>query len=361
VQDYGVSDRVSWTPAAVDAYTVQVFARNAGSTAWYEKTTALVYHVVAAAPVTAVALRADKPSPQLAGTPVSFTATATGGGADGVEYQFWLYAQTGKGYRLVKDYPVSGGVWAPGPGEMAGPDFYSVLVYARSRGSATPYEKSTALAYYLVAEPPVAALTLRADKASPQLAGTPVIFTATAAGGGVGEVEYQFWLATKTGVAYRLVKDYPASGGVWTAGAGEMASPDCYTVLVYARTRGSAMPYEKAAALTYYIVAEPPVASLALRADPGSPQPAGTPVTFTATATGGGAGGVEYQFWLSSVTNRVNRLVRSYAASNGTWTPGTGEMDGADCYTVLVEARNRGSVLPYERTARLQHCVDAGP
>jgi hypothetical protein len=129
-----------------------------------------------------------------------------------------------------------------------------------------------------------------------------------------------------------------------------MDGADLYTVLVYARSVGSALPYEKTFARTYCLVEEAPVTSVALAADLVSPQPAGTALTFTAAAASGGAGGVEYQFWLSTGAGGpyvpVGDATTGYSpADTWHWTP-----PAAGAYRVLVYARTAGSIAPYEAT-----------
>ena len=64
--------------------------------------------------------------------------------------------------------------------------------------------------------------------------------------------------------------------------------------MVWARLVGHTANYDQYAAITYQITV-PPLTAVALSATPASPQPVNTPITLTATPTGGG-GQVQYQF-----------------------------------------------------------------
>ncbi|MEW6489712.1 MAG: multicopper oxidase domain-containing protein [Thermodesulfobacteriota bacterium] len=101
-------------------------------------------------------------------------------------------------------------------------------------------------------------------------------------------------------------------------------------------------------------LAFPPVASVALTADPASPQAAGAQVTFTAAAAGG-SGTYEYRFWLK--TGATWAVVQPYGASD-TWEWNTtGLPDGT--YYVQVDARNAGSTATREAAKVLAYVLDS--
>ncbi len=76
---------MSWTPAAVGQYLISITAKD-GVTGT-EVNTLLPYLI--GIPLTAVSATASPASPQPPNTPITFTASATGG--PNVQYQFWLY------------------------------------------------------------------------------------------------------------------------------------------------------------------------------------------------------------------------------------------------------------------------------
>jgi hypothetical protein len=258
---YSADRALAWTPTAADSYRVMVYARALGSAVAFEKSaTRSGYYAVAEAPVTAVTLSATKASPQQVGTALTFTGAAAGGGASGVEYQFWL-ARGGGAFRVVKDYAVAGASWTPVAGDMDAADKYVVKVNARTVNSVAPFEKTASKEYVLMADPPVKSVSLSADKPSPQDIATvgEVTFTAVAVPGVPrSAVEYQFWLYTTASAKYVAVGDATtdfssANTWHWTP-----AAVDDYRVMVYARTAGSTVAYEKLKVIFYSVFAAPP-------------------------------------------------------------------------------------------------------
>jgi hypothetical protein len=87
-----------------------------------------------------VRLSASPPSPQPPNTPITWTAVAIGGTAP--EFRFWVQPQGGP-FTLAQDYsPSNTFTWTP---TVAGD--YFVIVWARSSGSSTPFEKDAVAAF----------------------------------------------------------------------------------------------------------------------------------------------------------------------------------------------------------------------
>ena len=140
-------------------------------------------------------ITADKASPQLVGTPVVFSAA--GQGASGYQYRFWL--DSGTGPTIVQDYGV-GSAWILPTSTPAGT--YRVIVHVRT-SAAVAFDARAELSYTvrLVA---ATGVTITSNIASPQVVGTPVVFTA--AGQGSSGYQYRFWLDSGTGPT--IVQDY---------------------------------------------------------------------------------------------------------------------------------------------------------
>jgi hypothetical protein len=192
-----------------------------------------------------------------------------------------------------------------------------------------------------VAVAPATGLALFSSVATPQVAGTAVVFNA-AASGGTGSYEYRFWLKDTSGV-YTLVQPFSAAT-TWNWDTTGLP-PGAYTIAVQARSAGSTSPagFDVESVTGFFIIADVgsniPATAVNIAANPGSPQAAGTPVTFTGTASGG-SGFYEYQFWLKDTTG-VYTLVRPFSQSQDwTWDT-TGASAGA--YTVAVQARSIGT------------------
>lgn len=247
VRDWQQNATLRWDTAQASGgglYTLQVRARSIGSTATYEARVNMSYTLTNDPPVSAVAVAASLPSPQQVGTPINFVATPTGGGAS-IEYQLWVYDYNGiaPAWRMVRDWqqnPTLG--WDTAQASGAGK--YSIQVRARSVGSTVLYEARSNVAFDLIADPLVTAVSVSAAPASPQTVGAQVGFIATPTGGGAN-IEYQLWVYDFNGVTptWRLMRDWQQNPLlVWdtaqASGAGK------YSIQVRARNVGSPVAYE---------------------------------------------------------------------------------------------------------------------
>ena len=159
---------------------------------------------------TITSFTADKPSPQLKDTTITFTANATGGMSE-LLYRFWLY--DGESWQVVKDYSTDNTfVWTPTVARE-----YGVAVQVKSKDYASLTPDAGKKMYFKVINQQSDIVTITsftADKPSPQLNGTPITFTATASGG-ASELLYRFWLYD--GESWQVVKDYSTDNTfVWT-------------------------------------------------------------------------------------------------------------------------------------------------
>jgi hypothetical protein len=178
--------------------------------------------------------------------------------------------------------------------------------------------------------------SLTANPASPQPVGTPVTFTSVATGG-TAPYQYKWWLFE--GSTWTVVQNWTSSNTfAWTP----TSSGTGYRVGVWIRNAGStadtydnplsngSIPFSVTGGMASGLV------MTSLTANPASPQAAGTPVTFTAMATGGTAP-YQYKWWVFDGSTWT--AMQNWTSSNTfTWTPaspGTG-------YRVGVWIRNAG-------------------
>jgi hypothetical protein len=135
-QAYGAQKTFVWTPTVVDTYSVQVWARQVGSTAAYDMYMSVPAPVgVVSAPAQMVSLTSDASLPATAGTTITWTAGATGGTAP-LEYQFWR--QDGSTWTMVQNYgPQNTYKWITASSDIGA---HAIQVRVRSQGSTAAFE-----------------------------------------------------------------------------------------------------------------------------------------------------------------------------------------------------------------------------
>ena len=272
---------------------------------------------------TKVSLVVSPPAPQLPQTPITFVAAGSGGSGS-YEYQFSIKT-TGNGYSITQPYSSTNSwTWTPAD---TGP--YDIKVDIRSAGSPVDSEAAAYYFYYQI-ETPATSVTLVAEQPAPQPPGTPVTFTASATGGS-GPYEYRFWI--NNGNGYAVTQEYGSSNTfVWTP-----TKPGIYDIMVDTRAYGSNVLRDAYITLLSYQVSPPPATAVTLTPQIFSPQPVGTPITFTAAASGG-TGPYEYRFWINVAGTYV--IAQDYTPFNTfTWTP---LIQGN--YDIMVDTRSIGSV-----------------
>jgi hypothetical protein len=158
-----------------------------------------------------------------------------------------------------------------------------------------------------------------------------------AATGGSGALEYQFWLYRMATQTWTVLQPYSTLNQVvWTP-----AVQGDYVVQAWVRSQGSPAAYEAWQSSSVLRVSSGTVAVTSLVANQALPAAAGTPITWTATATAGGE--VEYLFWQYDFTTANWTLLQAYGPSNSvTWTPAAGR------YAIQVWVREVGATGPYD-------------
>ena len=210
LQDWSTAASVMWTPATANPVgIVEVWARSAGALADApEKYADLPYAIQALGPVSAVTVTADRAAPQLPGTTITLTAAATGGTAP-VQFKWWVYSATG--WTVLQDWSAATSVmWTPATANVVG----IVEVWARSAGSLADAPEQYADLPYAI-RPLITAVSVTADRAAPQQAGTTITLTA-AATGGAAPVQFKWWVyGAATG--WTMLQDWsPATSAMWT-------------------------------------------------------------------------------------------------------------------------------------------------
>lgn len=316
VSAWGTSNTYAWTPTSVNSgYKVEVRVRSAWDTGAPELTKSMNFPISAAI-IGSVSVSSDKAAPQLPGTTITFTASATGGASP---YQYRWAVWDGSVWSVTAWSASNQYVWTPATANTA----YKVEARARSAGSTAGPEATRSVDYPINAK--VASVALVSDKAPPQGLGTTITFTATPSG---GVAPYQYRWAVWNGSTWTLTAWGSSNTYAWTPGSTNAS------YRVEARVRGSwnAGGAEATGGTNFPIYAK--ITSLAISANRTAPQTAGTTVTFTATPTGGVAP-YQYRF---AVWNGSTWSVTAWGTSNQyAWTPGSANP------AYKVEARARSS------------------
>ena len=227
LRDWTANASFTWTPSAVNAnYLVHVWIKDSNSTTATWDVKGSMNFPTVAAPLQAT-MSADRAAPQFMGTPITFTATATGGTAP-YQYRWWLY--DGAGWQMLRDWTTNASfTWTPGTANAN----YLVHVWVNNANSpTTTSDAKSSMTFPIAVAPPLQA-TLSSERPSPQLRNTAITFTA-AATGGKPPYQYRWWVWD--GVSWKLLRDWTTYGSfTWTP---TTPNPN-YLVHVWVNSAGS--------------------------------------------------------------------------------------------------------------------------
>jgi hypothetical protein len=289
-------------------------------------------------PCTTVTESPAPASPQLAGTPVTFTASASG--CPSPLYQFWV-RPPGGGWQVAQSWSSTNTFgWSTG-GLPAGDYLYTVWALDPSSsgvqcGGLGCTDAVMAAATFTVQVQPCASVTdSPSPPLSPQLSGTPVTFTANASG--CPHPLYQFWIRPPGG-SWQVVQAWSSTNTfAWNTGS---LVPGDYLYTAWARDSSSSGSQcgglgctdAVMAAATYGLQAQP-CTGVTASPSPGSPSAHGTTVVFTANATG--CPHPLYQFWIKAPGGSWQVAQAWSSTSTFSWDT-TGLAPGAYLYSVWV-------------------------
>jgi subtilisin family serine protease len=267
--------------------------------------------------VTGLTLTPSSPAPGALGTTVTWTAVAQGGLAPH-DYRFYVW--DGVSWTLARDWSTDNTfAWTP----TSANDAYKVAVNVRSAGN-TASEKGVSQAFAI--KTGASSVTLTSDLTAPRAPGTPVTWTASAAG---GQAPYSYRFIVWDGAVWSEGRAWGASNVfTWTPG---VADPD-YKVAVLVRSAWNTGPSEISIAKPFAIRLF--ATSVTLTSDIPAPQVVGSDPSFMASASGGEAP-YEYQY---SVWDGVSwTVVRNWSTgANFIWRPAVPDAD----YRIVVKARS---------------------
>ena len=279
-------------------------------------------------PVVLTSLTVDKPSPQMTGVPLTWTAQASGGLIP-LEYRFSRKTTTASSWDAGSWSTANVHQWTPSLSEAGD---WLVRVEVRSAGATNRESEQISGAYSVIA--PLVLSQLSADKVSPQAAGVVINWTPEVTGG-VQPWQFRYSRKRVSDSTWGVVQNWGTSS-VYTWSTSSSDTGD-WQVRVEARSAaGSAPEADRISTVTIY----PPIVMNALIVNQPSPQPYGAPITWTPQVDGGLAP-LEYSYSRKRVTDSSwGEPVQNWSnASPYTWTPTSSEVGSWD---VRVSVRSAG-------------------
>jgi Putative Ig domain len=306
---------VTGTPASTGTFNVTVFVSDdlvttSRSFAW----------TIASWPA-AVALTSDLSSPQVAGTPITFTATASGGTGP-YQFKWWVY--DGSTWTMARDWSSATYTWTP-PAANAN---YRVGIWARDATTTADVSNINLSVPYVITGVIPSTLTpgpwtitgLTSNLSSPREMGTPITFTATASGG-TGPYQFKWWVFD--GSTWTMARDWGSATYTWTPTAANAN----YRIGIWARDATTTADVNNVNWSVPYVVTggTGQLTIVGITASVPDQIQGGTSVTFTASATGGRAP-YQFKWWLYDRGEWT--MVRDWGAATYTVTLWRGDRLG---------------------------------
>jgi N-acetyl-anhydromuramyl-L-alanine amidase AmpD len=288
-------------------------------------------------------------SPQLSGTAVTFSATATG--CPHPLFQFWILPPGGTGadWQVKRSYSSTATYTWNTTGLVAGNYLYSVWVEDTSSfGANCSYlgcnDAYLAARTYTLTSQPCTSITESASPPSSSPTGTTVAFTARASG--CPHPLYQFWILPP-GANWQIKQAYSSSNTFSWNTTGLVAGNYLYTA--WARDQSSTGVNCSYLGCNDAFMSAPTYALTPARCTsvtdvptPMSPQLSGTSVTFSATSSG--CPHPLYQFWILPPGSSTWQIKQAYSPSaTFTWNT-TGLAPGNYLYTAWARDQSSSGV-----------------
>ncbi|MEO8680888.1 MAG: hypothetical protein ABI665_17685 [Vicinamibacterales bacterium] len=332
---------LAWTPATANASNrVAVWVRSAGNSVDDQEVSTAVSFAISgtttttpppdpttppttspSSSVSAVALSANRPAPQPAGTTTVFAAVPAGGVAPH-EYKWWVY--DGTSWALSGAWTTANTfAWTP-----AGINpLFKIAVWVRSAGSTidAPESKAemafpTSTSAASTTSARVTAVGLAANKTAPQATGAAITWTATPTGG-VAPHQYKFLLWDSS--TWIVVRGWSSTNTFsWTPAAANQY----YKMAVWVRSATNTVDESEATTAVPFAITSGTmttttarVTAVTISANRIAPQTVGATTTFAALPSGG-TGTLQYKWWLYDGTTWV--VTGGWTTSSlFAWTP----------------------------------------
>jgi hypothetical protein len=289
---------------------------------------------------TGATLTPNPTSPQVAGTPVTLTASVTS--CPSPLYKFWIQPPGGS-WGVVQPYGM-GNTYNWTTTGTAG--VYHLEVDIKNTGSTATYDSVANITYTITGSATCANATLTPSVGSPQPPGTQVIWTGSSTT--CPNPRYRFWEAAPGG-GWSIVQDYSAIT-TFTWNSPVMAGS--YRFEVDVRDASEATVYDVVANATYVLQTAPACTAAVLTENPTSP--GGTGVTVTLTGSSSTCPNPRYRFWVRDPGSRWSMVQDYSAATTHSW-PQTGL---AGSYSLEVDVRDASESTVYDAVANGTYVVN---
>jgi hypothetical protein len=292
-------------------------------------------------PCTAVTLTPSPASPQASGAQITFTGMATCPGAN-PQYEFWMRPASQSTWQLVQAYSTSNQFRWNSTGAVIGIVYFGVWAKdASSPGilgdSSGSYDANVSLPFTVTGTTCTAA-TISAAPASPQMAGTQIVFTATAAT--CPNPQYQFVMRPASSSMWQTVQGYSSANTYRWNSTGAAAGTIYFGIL--AKDLSSPGAYDANTSISF-VVSAATCGSVTFAASPASPQASGTQVTFTATAAGCSNPNPLYQFVMRPASSSTWQTIQGYSTDNTYRWNSTGAAAGIVYFGALAKDASSGA------------------
>jgi outer membrane protein assembly factor BamB len=243
--DYSTGASFNWVTAGkpVGTYRFSVWVRDATSTGVFTNSLGSYDGFNASQFYTldpdcaAVGVSASPSPPDMVGTQVTITGSATGCLNANPLYQFWILAPGARAWALAKDYSTSATFNWSTAGKAAGTYRFSVWVHDSSSAGAFTNSLGSYDAFnagqFFTLTPGCSAVSVSASPSSPRAAGTPVVITSAASGCLNANPLYQFWILNPGSSTWRLARDYTTSATYNWITTGKAAGTYRFSVWVH--------------------------------------------------------------------------------------------------------------------------------
>jgi len=283
-------------------------------------------------PPTNPTLTPDKSSPQLAGTTIKWTASATDPDGDQLYYRFWLRGPaTGNSWQIKRDWSTANTwTWSTTSDDVGESD---ICVWIRDGHHASTRSKDIEkIVYDYRVTPEKQRPTAKIESITPNPA-TQGKDTVHFKGHGTdtdGYIVEYYWTSSKDG--------FMSSSKEFTKLASDL-SVGTHTIYFKVKDNDGQWSDWDTAALTIKKPPNQPPVNPILTPDKSSPQPAGTTIKWAASATDPDGDPLYYEFWLTGpATGNSWKIVRSWSMDNiWTWSTTSDDVGESD---ILVWIRD---------------------